>query len=218
MRWRILGLAMGLALLTACAGPSRGTYLGELAVIRTADGEFVCAPTGNEPTRFDQPEEVIDPDKNYLAIITMADGQEIVIALFTQDAPITVNSFVFLACQGFFDDITFHRVIPGFVAQSGDPSASGRGDAGYTLADEYLNGHVFDRPGMVAMANIGRPQSAGSQFFITYNPILELNGAYTIFGEVVEGMAVVDALTPRDPDTALQPGDVIRSIRIMEIP
>ncbi|MFC1959950.1 peptidylprolyl isomerase [Chloroflexota bacterium] len=206
-------------LITACVStePLRGTALGETAVIRMDDGQFNCAPTGQEPTRFDAPEQVILSTAHYLATITMDNNEQVDIALYTESAPTAVNSFVFLACQGFYDGVTFHRVIPDFVAQSGDPSGTGRGDPGYTILGEGLNGKVFDRAGLVGMAHSGHPDSAGSQFFITYGPTPSLDGRFTIFGEVIAGMAVIDTLTPRDPEKAVQDGAVIRQIRIEEI-
>lgn len=207
-------------ILAACVptGPLRGTYLGEAAVIRRADGQFNCTPTGQEPTRFDAPAQVILPDSHYLASIIMAGDAQVDIALYTDAAPQAVNSFVFLACQGFYDGITFHRVVPDFVAQSGDPSGTGRGDPGYTIPGEGLNGKTFNRAGLLGMAHTGHPDSAGSQFFITYGPAPSLDGRFTVFGEIITGMDVIDSLTPRDPENALTAGDIIRQIRVEEIP
>ena len=138
-----------------------------------------------------------------------------VIELFADKAPLAVNSFVYLAENGWFDDITFHRVLPGFVAQTGDPSGTGYGNPGYRFSNEVSNDLVFDRAGLVAMANSG-PDSNGSQFFITFAEAPNLNGGYTIFGEVVEGMEVVQTITPRDPQQGVEPppGDLIISITI----
>ena len=143
------------------------------------------------------PPMVIDPDKEYIATIKTDKG-DIVIKLFPDVAPLTVNSFVFLAREGWFDDAPFHRVIPGFMAQGGDPSGSGMGGPGYAFKNETTPDLTFDRAGLVAMANAG-PDTNGSQFFITYAPAPNLDGGYTIFGEVIEGMDVVESLTPRDP-------------------
>jgi cyclophilin family peptidyl-prolyl cis-trans isomerase len=127
----------------------------------------------------------------------------------------TVNSFVFLARQGFYDGTAFHRVLEGFMAQGGDPTGSGTGGPGYQFANED-NNLRFDRTGVVAMANAGRDTN-GSQFFITFGAQPRLNGGYTIFGQVVKGMDVVDGLTRRDPEqNPAFPGDVIQSVAIKE--
>ena len=164
----------------------------------------------------DCPPVVIDPLKQYIATIQTERG-DIVIELFPDVAPITVNSFVFLARNGWFDGVTFHRVIPGFMAQAGDPSGTGMGGPGYMFKNEISPDLTFDHKGLVAMANAG-PDTNGSQFFITYGPAEQLNGQYTIFGEVIEGMEIVESITPRDPSqgTDQPPGDVIISITIEE--
>jgi cyclophilin family peptidyl-prolyl cis-trans isomerase len=128
-----------------------------------------------------------------------------------------VNSFVFLARQGWFDGVTFHRVIPGFVAQAGDPSGTGTGGPGYYFANEIRTDLGFDKPGMVGMANAG-PDTNGSQFFIVYAPQPKLDGSYTVFAQVIQGMDVVESLTPRDPQTSLglPPGDKILGVTIEE--
>ncbi|HEX2698571.1 MAG TPA: peptidylprolyl isomerase [Anaerolineales bacterium] len=155
----------------------------------------------------------IDASKQYIATIHAEKG-DIVIQLFADKAPLAVNSFVFLAQNGWFDGVTFHRVLPGFVAQAGDPSGTGRGGPGYFFNNE-TNDLKFDKPGMVGMANSG-PDTNGSQFFITFAPQSNLNGAYTIFGQVIKGMDVVESLTPRDPDQTpnLPPGDKIINLTI----
>lgn len=156
----------------------------------------------------------IDPLKQYIATIQTEKG-DIVVELFPDVAPLTVNSFVFLAENGWFDGVTFHRVIPGFVAQSGDPTGTGIGGPGYAFKNETAPELVFDRKGLLAMANSG-PDTNGSQFFITYGPAENLNGSYTIFGEVISGMDVAESLTPRNPsqNTDLPPGDEIVSVKI----
>ena len=134
------------------------------------------------------------------------------VELFSQDAPITVNNFIFLAEQGFYDETTFHRVLPGFMAQGGDPTGTGTGGPGYQFEDEIIHGVPFNQEGLLAMAN-GGPDTNGSQFFITYSAASHLNGLHTIFGKVIEGMDVINALTPRDPAEAPDfPGD--RLIRV----
>ena len=161
------------------------------------------------------PPMLIDPSKQYFATVTMAKGGQFVIQLYPDKAPITVNSFVFLARQGYFNGVTFHRVIPGFMAQGGDPTGTGMGGPGYEFANEN-NDLNFDKAGVVAMANAG-PNTNGSQFFITYGPQAYLNGGYTIFGQVVSGMEVVNAITPRDPtQNPTFTGDAMATVTITE--
>jgi len=172
----------------------------------------------------------IDPAKTYLATIETETGN-IVIELFADKAPNTVNNFVFLARQGFFDNTTFHRVIPGFMAQAGDPTGTGRGGPGYRFADEFHPDLKHDRPGILSMANAGA-HTNGSQFFITYAPAPWLDAydergqlkdcartdisCHAVFGQVIEGLDVLQAITPRDPARAASPGDLIETIRIQE--
>jgi cyclophilin family peptidyl-prolyl cis-trans isomerase/protein-disulfide isomerase len=156
----------------------------------------------------------IDPSRQYRATIRTAKG-DIVIQLFVDKAPLAVNSFVFLAQHAWFDDVTFHRVIPGFVAQAGDPSGTGRGGPGYFFKNEIRSDLQFDGPGVVGMANSG-PDTNGSQFFITFGAQPRLDGSYTIFGHVIAGMDVAERLTARDPDATTGPpvGDKILSVTI----
>ena len=145
----------------------------------------------------------------------MAKGGEFVIQLFPDKAPRTVNSFVFLAREKYFDRTTFHRVLEGFMAQGGDPTGTGMGGPGYEFINEDSD-LTFDKAGVVAMANAGRDTN-GSQFFITFGPTPQLNGGYTIFGQVISGMEVVDGITRRDPQQYPDfDGDVIESITITE--
>jgi cyclophilin family peptidyl-prolyl cis-trans isomerase len=161
------------------------------------------------------PPMMIDKNKQYTATVKMAKGGEFVIQLYADKAPITVNSFVFLARQGYFDGVTFHRVLQGFMAQGGDPTGTGTGGPGYQFVNED-NDLKFDKAGVVAMANAGRDTN-GSQFFITFGPQERLNGGYTIFGQVISGMDVVNGITLRDPDqNPAYPGDAIQSITITE--
>ncbi|GJQ52679.1 MAG: hypothetical protein HKUEN02_15260 [Anaerolineaceae bacterium] len=161
------------------------------------------------------PPMTIDRAKKYFAVVKMEKGGEFTIQLFPDKAPLAVNSFVFLARDGYFDGVTFHRVLDGFMAQGGDPTGTGMGDPGYAFDNEDSD-LKFDKAGVVAMANAGR-NTNGSQFFITFAPAEFLNGGYTIFGQVVEGMDVVNGITRRDPE--LSPsfaGDVIETITITE--
>jgi cyclophilin family peptidyl-prolyl cis-trans isomerase/protein-disulfide isomerase len=145
---------------------------------------------------------VIDASREYSAVLHTTKG-DISLVLFPQEAPLAVNSFVFLAKQGWYDGVPIHRVIPGFALQTGDPSGTGLGGPGYTIRTEVKPDAQFDRPGLVGMANDGSAggssASNGSQFFITYAPQETLNSKYTLFGEVVSGMDVAAALTVRDP-------------------
>jgi len=163
---------------------------------------------------YECPEMTIDPTAQYLATLETEKG-EILIELYPDVAPLAVNSFIFLAQNGWFDGVTFHRVLPGFVAQAGDPSGTGYGGPGYAFRNEVSADYTFDGPGVVAMANAG-PDSNGSQFFITYAAAAQLDGSYTIFGRVISGMDVVESLTPRNPATNadLPPGDLIIKVTI----
>jgi cyclophilin family peptidyl-prolyl cis-trans isomerase/protein-disulfide isomerase len=162
------------------------------------------------------PSMSIDPRKQYIARLQTEKG-EIVLQLFPDKAPLAVNSFVFLARQGWYDGITFHRVLPGYIAQTGDPSGTGQGNPGYLFDNETDPNFRFDRAGLVGMANSG-PDTNGSQFFITYAPAPNLNGSYTIFGQVLSGMDVLGQLTPRDPQPGvyLPPGDELLKVTIEE--
>ena len=161
------------------------------------------------------PPMLIDTSKQYFATVRMTKGGEFVIQLYADKAPITVNSFVFLARQGYFDGVIFHRVLEGFMAQGGDPTGTGMGGPGYEFVNEDSD-LTFDKAGVVAMANAGRDTN-GSQFFITFDPVERLNGGYTIFGQVISGMEVVNGITRRDPSqNPTFPGDAIESITITE--
>jgi cyclophilin family peptidyl-prolyl cis-trans isomerase len=162
------------------------------------------------------PAVTVQPNKQYIATLHTEKGN-VVIQLFADKAPMTVNSFLFLVREGWYDNITFHRVIPGLFAQTGDPSGTGKGNPGYYIITEIDPALTFDKPGMVAMVNSG-PDTSGSQFFITYAPIAEYNGKYTIFGEVLSGREILEGLSPRDaqPGTDTPPGDKLISVTIEE--
>ena len=162
------------------------------------------------------PAMVIDTSKQYRAILKTEKG-DIVIELYDDIAPVTVNSFVFLAREGWYDNVTFHRVMPGFVAQTGDPLGMGYGGPGYVFDNEINPDYTYDGPGVVGMANSGADTN-GSQFFISFGAVPDLNGGYTVFGKVIEGMDVVESLTARDPSQGgvLPPGDKILSVEIIE--
>lgn len=161
----------------------------------------------------------IDPEKNYTAIMELDNGENITIELYAKEVPITVNNFVFLAREGFYDGGTFHRVIPGFMAQAGDPTGTGTGGPGYRFDDEFHPSRRHDSPGILSMANAGSPGGIGtngSQFFLTFVPTPHLDDKHSVFGKVVDGMDVVLGITTRDPMTASSPGDVMKTIRIEE--
>ncbi|MDT7920889.1 MAG: peptidylprolyl isomerase [Meiothermus sp.] len=165
-------------------------------------------------TQFSKPEQVIDPSKfDYYAEIETSKGK-IGIDLFENEAPITVNSFVFLALHRYFEGIVFHRVIPGFVAQTGDPTGTGMGGPGYQFGLEVTPKLNYDKKGLLGMARTMDPNSNGSQFFITYGPTPNLNQQYTIFGQVVEGMEVVERIAPTEGPMASRERDKILSVKI----
>lgn len=175
-----------------------------------------ASPKSRGNKQFDNaPPMTIDTGNEYLATVKMENGGEFVIQLYPDKAPVAVNNFVFLANQGYFDGVTFHRVLDGFMAQTGDPTGTGRGGPGYIFENEDSDLR-FDKEGVVAMANAGRDTN-GSQFFVTFAPAEYLNGGYTIFGQVIEGMDVVNGITRRDPlNNPSFEGDVIESIKITE--
>ena len=151
------------------------------------------------------PEMQIDPSKSYSATITTTKG-DITLSLDAANAPKTVNNFVFLARDGFYDGVVFHRVIPNFMAQGGDPTGTGRGGPGYRFEDETRGNPNRHERGVISMANAG-PNTNGSQFFITFQPQPHLDGRHTVFGQVTDGMDVVDSLSN---------GDAMESVTISE--
>jgi len=161
------------------------------------------------------PAMTIDPARDYTAVIETEKGN-IAVDLFEDQTPVTVNNFVFLAREGYYDNTTFHRVLENFMAQGGDPTGTGTGGPGYRFEDEIVPELTFDQPGLLAMANAG-PGTNGSQFFITFVPTPHLNGAHTIFGRVTSGLEVAEGLTRRDPNANPDfDGDRITTIRINE--
>jgi cyclophilin family peptidyl-prolyl cis-trans isomerase len=157
----------------------------------------------------------IDPKKKYTAILHTDKG-DITVDLFAAQAPITVNNFVFLAREGFYNNTTFHRVIGGFMAQAGDPTGTGTGGPGYRFNDEASALALpHDGEGILSMANAGR-NTNGSQFFITYGPTPHLNGKHAVFGKVSKGLDVLRSIRERDPQRDRQPGDTLHFIEIVE--
>ncbi|MEZ4637442.1 MAG: peptidylprolyl isomerase [Caldilineaceae bacterium] len=233
--WLLTAVLTALLLVAACNIPGIAPTTDDAAA---PAGDTVPAPTdaaAAEPAATAAPEEdssdgspadrvgmyssppemTIDTSKYYYATLKTEKG-DIRVQLFADRAPVTVNNFVFLAREGYYDDTTFHRVLDGFMAQAGDPSGTGMGGPGYQFQDEIYTGGSFDRAGLLAMANAG-PGTNGSQFFITFAPTTWLDGLHTIFGEVVEGAAVLDQLTRRDPQQGPDfDGDKILTIEIEE--
>jgi cyclophilin family peptidyl-prolyl cis-trans isomerase len=210
----IKDLWVALAIVAVIIGAFVALYY--FAVVRPAKMPAEPASTPTKVLSWSEPPEMtIDPAKQYEAVLQTEKGA-IRIQLFADKAPKTVNNFVFLARQGYYDNVTFHRVLPDFMAQTGDPTGTGSGGPGYTFEDEFSPDLKHDSEGIVSMANAG-PNTNGSQFFITYVPTPHLDNVHTVFGKVIEGMDVVKALTPRDPDdTSAPPGDRILSVEIIE--
>ncbi len=160
------------------------------------------------------PQMSIDPKKVYSAILHTDKG-DITIQLFADIVPNTVNNFVFLARQGFYNGTIFHRVIADFMAQGGDPTGSGTGGPGYRFADEFHSSLRHDKAGIVSMANAG-PNTNGSQFFITHRATPWLDNKHSVFGKVTDGMKVLMSIPPRDPTHPEYSGVKITSITIQE--
>jgi cyclophilin family peptidyl-prolyl cis-trans isomerase len=157
---------------------------------------------------------VIDPKKHYTAIFHTSQG-DIKVELYADKAPKTVNNFVFLSQEGFYDGTIFHRVINNFMAQGGDPTGTGMGGPGYKFADEFDFSLRHDQPGRLSMANAG-PGTNGSQFFITHVPTPWLDQKHSIFGQVVEGMDVLLSIPERDPRNSRAPAVQLNSVEIQE--
>jgi cyclophilin family peptidyl-prolyl cis-trans isomerase len=221
---RIIGLGVIILLLVAAVWffipkNQRPSQQNEEANLGYGSVTGVCAPFADIPvaSQYSEPPLKIDTSKQYFANVKLAKGGEFVIQLYADKAPKTVNSFVFLACKGYFNGVTFHRVLEGFMAQGGDPTGTGSGGPGYEF--EYEGSDLtFDKAGVVAMANTGAgTPTNGSQFFITFGPTTQLNGGYTIFGQITQGMDVVNGITRRDPNQNPSfEGDVMESVTITE--
>ncbi len=157
----------------------------------------------------------IDSKKQYKARMETDKGT-MVIELFADKTPLTVNNFVFLSREGFYDGVIFHRVIDNFMVQGGDPTGTGRGGPGYKFGDEFNASLKHDKQGILSMANAG-PGTNGSQFFITHGPTPHLNGKHTVFGQVVEGLDVLMSIPARDPGNVNAPAVKIIRVTIEEI-
>ncbi|HEY2981429.1 MAG TPA: peptidylprolyl isomerase [Anaerolineales bacterium] len=156
----------------------------------------------------------IDPKKKYKAKMETDKGT-LVLDLYADKAPKTVNNFVFLAREGYYEGVIFHRVIANFMVQGGDPTGKGSGGPGYTFGDEFDPTLKHDRPGVLSMANAG-PGTNGSQFFITHVPTPHLDGKHSVFGQVVDGIDVLMSIPPRDPMRPEYPGVSILRVDIEE--
>ena len=221
----IIASALTLFAATACGSDD----VPEVAALKPAAVQ-------KSPGQWSSPPALtIDPGKTYTATMELEKGDSIEIELFADKAPATVNNFVFLSRQGYYDGVTFHRVIPGFMAQTGDPTGTGSGGPGYRFDNEFHTDLRHTGPGILSMANSGTRNGRGtngSQFFITYVPTPNLDGlnpdgstkncsaprtsCHAVFGRVVEGMDVVIAVRERNPSTASFLGDKIRTISIEE--
>lgn len=191
----------------------------DVSEVKSGTPEEICATTAApEPAgrSFTKAEQVTQPDVDYYAIFC-TDVGPVYIDLLEKETPITVNNFVFLATSNYYNNTTFHRVIEQFMAQGGDPTATGTGDPGYRFEDEFVKGLQFDRPGLLAMANSG-PATNGSQFFITTVPTPHLNNLHTIFGRVLRGEANVEKIQLRDPASATGPGTSLKTVVIITDP
>lgn len=182
----------------------------------------IAVPANSNQQQFSAPEQVTDPAHTYCAILQTDHGR-IVIQLYPQYAPKNVNNFVFLASKGFYDGVPFHRVIPDFMAQTGDPTGTGAGGPGYNNIPLEVSSSPlrYDKPGVVGVARTQVPDSAGSQFFITFVPTPALDNGYTIIGQVIVGMDIVNQITVRnvdqDPNAGSITPELLRSVRIVDI-
>lgn len=203
-------------LLAACAAATETPAVETpAATIAETEVRFMGHATPETVQVLERFEGTLEPGVEYHAIVEMAKGGSFEIVLFPEVAPNHVASFVSLARKGFYDGVTFHRVLEGFMAQGGDPTGTGGGGPGYTLPAEFSS-IPFAR-GIVGAARGPSIHSAGSQFFVMFTRYPSLDGQYTVFGRVVRGMEVVDGIRRRDPDENPRfTGDAIRTIRIVE--
>jgi cyclophilin family peptidyl-prolyl cis-trans isomerase len=168
-----------------------------------------------QPKQWPKPPELtIDLKKTFSAILHTEKG-DITVQLFADRVPVTVNNFIFLAKQGFYDNTIFHRVISDFMTQGGDPTGTGTGGPGYRFSDEFDPKLHHDKPGVLSMANAGR-NTNGSQFFITHVPTPWLDNKHSVFGQVTQGMDVLLSVPPRDPQRPNNPGVHLLSVTILE--
>ena len=211
----------------------RGPVAAAPAAAPAAQAPTKEAEVAAKPKQYSAPPAMtIDPNRSYTATVQLEKGGEFVIELFAKDAPNTVNNFVFLAREGFYDGVTFHRVVADFMAQGGDPTGTGTGGAGYKFESELTPDRRHDGPGVLSMANSGGINTNGSQFFITFKDLHFLDGyeldgtakectkprvsCHTVFGKVIEGLDVALNISLRDPQTATRKGDAMKTILIAE--
>lgn len=167
-----------------------------------------------KPQWTTQPDMTIDPKKKYTAVFETDKGK-MKIELFADKTPKTVNNFVFLAKEGFYDNTIFHRVITDFMVQGGDPEGTGRGGPGYRFEDEFHPELKHDKRGVLSMANAG-PGTNGSQFFIIHIPTPWLDNKHSVFGQLIEGEEVFSAIPERDPTKSDSPAVTLKSVTIIE--
>ena len=181
---------------------------------------LACGSDANESGEVSMANDKTDTTKEYYAFIELEDQNGdamgvVKIKLHADKTPKTVQNYIDLSKSGFYDGVIFHRVIPGFMAQSGDPDGTGTGGPGYTFEDEFHPSLTHDSAGILSMANRG-PNTNGSQFFITYAPTPHLDNAHSVFGKLVEGMELIEAIPARDPSMINDPAVKMVGIEIRE--
>lgn len=241
IRWNTrYALAAVLIILTvaafACSSDDESPTTPAPAAPASAPAPAPAPAPSSGPKQWDSPPALtIDTSKTYTAFIVMEEGGEIEVELYADKVPSIVNNFVFLAREGFYDGVTFHRVLQGFMAQTGDPTGTGTGGPGYRFDNEFHPDLRHTGPGILSMANAGMRNGRGtngSQFFFTFTQTSALDGlspdgspkncsgrgvsCHSVFGKVVNGMDVVSSISLRDPGSARSPGDAIKTIRIEE--
>jgi cyclophilin family peptidyl-prolyl cis-trans isomerase len=213
---KLLWLLLMVSMLAACSAaapsePPQAPPTLTQSIADECDGAEIQEPTTRT---YSQADDALVDGVDYQAILC-TDAGAILVDLYEDQTPITVNNFVFLAQHDYFNNTIFHRVIEGFMAQAGDPTGTGSGGPGYQFADEIVQGLEFNRGGLLAMANAGAGTN-GSQFFITFAETSHLNGAHTIFGEVLEGTRVLNGILRRDPANAQAPATNLRTVLIVQ--
>ena len=214
--WRPLSAAIAILALVACGAESPTATPAPATRSPAAQAPLPLTPRVGGPLQLATPGVAIDTAREYLAVFKTEVG-EFKVELYAEQVPTTVNNFVYLARNGYYDNSTFHRVLEGFMAQGGDPTGTGAGSPGWVIRDEFDPGLRHDGPGVISMANSG-PDSGGSQFFITFGATPWLDDRHAVFGKVVEGMEVVKNIRLRDPSTEpnAPPGTKITAIEIIE--
>ena len=205
----------------ASSGGAGGIAQQAVANCSAVTDPNITMPANGNQQKFTAPEKVIDNSHTYCAIVTTEHGR-FIIQLVPQNAPQNVNNFVFLASKGFYDNMVFHRVIAGFMAQTGDPTGSGMGGPGYDNIPLEATGPLkYDKPGVIGIARSNDPNSAGSQFFITFGAYPSLDNQYTVIGNVVSGMDIVNQIKIRDVDQDPNANSIVPeklvSIRVVDI-